>query len=313
MNAYTIQDDDSNDESRMLRGTFSSNSHDLKLLTMETKEVKEPNPLSLPEMDVKENIRQNNKNHDPPLIMHTFYNRHNDPMQNQLEVKNHQKVLQIWSETWKAMGYQTKILTLDDAKEHPHYAYFQDKLNHIPLDGYSGTTGNYNRLCYLRWLAMGTDHVNGGFFSDFDVVPLKPPAPEDYSDGLAKFHVYEDGYVPSLLSGSKEEWNRMLHMMIGTAQGHENDQLHSDMMALQELGINCKCQKFDEVMEGKHVLTGKDLEEQDCQELSRFRAVHFSHNAIRKGVLKTGHGMSDRYAIMLEWWKSYIETCGSLL
>jgi len=258
---------------------------------------------------------QNNSNNNAPLTIHTFYSRTDDPGQDPEEIKNHQKVLQIWSETWKAMGYQTKILTLDDAKAHPQYEYFLEKLDHLPLNGYSGRTGHYNRLCYLRWLAMATDHVNGGFFSDFDVIPLKPPEPQDFEQGLQNFHVYEKGYVPALLSGSKQDWYRMIHSLIETGDGHLNEALHSDMFALQELGLNgkCECENYDQVMEGRYILTGRDLSLQDCEELKHYRAVHFSHNAIHNGVLKEGYGICNRSQIMLEWWKHYIETCGAML
>jgi len=78
------------------------------------------------------------------------------------------KTLDLWREAWSEAGWEPKILTLQDAKRHPRFAHYEKKLYeqvrilHNPVE--------YNRMCFLRWLAMAA--AGGGFMSDYDVLPL---------------------------------------------------------------------------------------------------------------------------------------------
>lgn len=75
----------------------------------------------------------------------------------------------------------------------------------------------YNRMCFLRWLAMS--HVGGGWFADFDTVPLRPPQKDDEALGhTEKFHLYHRFRVPSLVSGSRQEWERMAFLLLNTGK-----------------------------------------------------------------------------------------------
>merc|ERR1712071_506152 len=85
------------------------------------------------------------------------------------------------------MGWTPKILTVDDARKHPRFEEYNKMLDDVPLDGYSGYRSGYNRLCYLRWLAMAA--VGGGFMSDYDTVPLVPATTSDIKQ-KEKFHLY---------------------------------------------------------------------------------------------------------------------------
>lgn len=259
----------------------------------------------------------------PPLVMHTFYNRHNDILQDENEIKDHQSMLQIWTETWKNMGWDTKILTINDAKQHPQYDHYIQKLNMIPLKGKSGHVQEYNKLCYLRWLAMSANHVGGGWFSDFDALPLQP-IQEDLDYELAQdstFRVYHMGYVPMLLSGSQAEWNRMLELIIQSGldkvKEDPNTVLWSDMYALQDVIMNrdgsCDCITERQVAEGRFVLDGSPMDLHKCKTLRKNRAIHFSHDAFRAGVIKEGYGLLNRGEFMADWWREYIQVCGSTL
>ena len=276
---------------------------------------------------------QSSMNKPSGPIIHTFYSRHSDPHQIDSEVKDHKRILQTWKETWKTLGWTPVILTLDDAKKHPDYEQISKQLDLIPLKGRSGHTGEYNRLCYLRWLAMGSDHVSGGWFSDYDVLPLTTPTPEDNINDHS-FHVYHRSNVPALLYGSKKEWNHMISLLMKSGMKHNNDKnipLWSDMFALQEIirekqcyinnedrnfeknDMGITCALYDQVLEGRYILDGKELEKDDCPRIAEFRVVHFSHDAMRHGVLKEGQGMSSRGQVMRDWWMKYIEICGSSL
>jgi hypothetical protein len=85
--------------------------------------------------------------------------------------------------------------------------------------------------------------VGGGWMSDYDVVPLKSIVPKEYfeppkrlskkdMDGIngfplpnkGGFTVYaNDGRVPSHMSGSAKEWDRMAKSLLDLAHDHTDD------------------------------------------------------------------------------------------
>ena len=75
----------------------------------------------------------------------------------------------------------------------------------------------YLRLCYLRWLAMGS--AGGGWMSDYDTVPLRGSLESAVDLSYRPtFTVYGQNLsgdsVPALLSGSASEWNRMVNALV---------------------------------------------------------------------------------------------------
>lgn len=146
-------------------------------------------------------------------------------------------LLDAWSSAWAAKGWIPRVLTLDDARRHPHYVQYHgaEVMEH--------GRDRYSKLCYLRWLAMA--EVGGGLMTDYDTVPLDGPRAEDVNPGRfatfcatraqveddeaerqrvgrsgadGTFH-RRDGHllrryqsqsgVPCLMSGSADEWLRM--------------------------------------------------------------------------------------------------------
>lgn len=81
----------------------------------------------------------------------------------------------------------------------------------------------YNQKCFWRWLAMaaiygdGDGDIGGGWMSDYDTMPLELTA--EIGNKLAmenggKFTSYS-WHVPCLLYGSRDEWDRVINLMIG--------------------------------------------------------------------------------------------------
>jgi len=96
----------------------------------------------------------------------------------------------------------------------------------------------YEFACFIRHLAMA--NVGGGWFSDYDVVPLELPACAAPSNGGA-FTTHE-GFVPALVSASAAEYLRVTQLLGSIPWSHHpkifsNDgKPHvSDMLALQHL------------------------------------------------------------------------------
>ena len=78
--------------------------------------------------------------------------------------EGHNKLIAAWKSSWENRGWETRILTLDDAKKHPDFDKLEGILQQLEVN-------DYNRRCFYRWLAMVT--VGGGWMSDYDTFPLR--------------------------------------------------------------------------------------------------------------------------------------------
>merc|ERR1711957_772639 len=105
-----------------------------------------------------------------------------------------ERVLDLWKELWQNSGWEPRVLTLDDAKNHPDYEIYRSLLLKLP-----------NFVSYARWLAMA-EHGSGGWMVEYDTIPLGITilvGLELPNNGL--FTCYERN-IPSLLSGNAVEW-----------------------------------------------------------------------------------------------------------
>ena len=250
-------------------------------------------------------LRESSDDHRPK--MYTFYRRVEIGAANDTDVA----LLDLWREEWTRAGFDAKILTLDNAKAHPSFASYQKTLHenttlHTPLE--------YNYMCFYRWLAMAA--IGGGFMSDNDVLPLQGSydlAKEEFSNG-GKFTVYER-HVPSLLSGTADEWSRLAHEILnvaiaqsrGTIAIADNSGKTSDMLALLPI-----VEGGNNVVVHPDIVLGNpgDLEQMDestCTILQNKPAVHFSHAAI--GAMHLNINM--RPTIMRDWIGRWRELCST--
>lgn len=248
----------------------------------------------------------------PPLIIYTFFQE----VDNNFSSNSYdEQMIASWKAVWKAKGWEPRILTVEDAKKHRLYNIFNAELDKVPLAGKSGKNARYNRLCYLRWLAMAS--AGGGWMADYDTVPIRSPIDDDYKIG--KFTILEEIGVPSLLKGSAGEWERMALALLESAKSHANDKdlpLWSDMLSLMEvmeLG-KCECNIHNGVLEGVHVLNGRDIiAPNECAWYGTKRAIHFSHHAIlngKHGGRSLAKALEERPAVMTEWFEKYNKFCG---
>ena len=103
----------------------------------------------------------------PRPLMHTFYSPLND--------SEHDSMIDLWKQEWELAGFDTRILTLDDAKAHPYFETMKEAVEKaFPID-------TYNQFCFYRYLAMATV---GGFQSDFDTFPMHFPIKDALPDTL---------------------------------------------------------------------------------------------------------------------------------
>ena len=142
---------------------------------------------------------------DPRPIMHTFF----DAISSK-GLEDELALVAAWEAAWQSAGWRTKVLTGEDAKRHFQYDELWPLIDAMPLI-------QYDKLCYLRWLAMGA--TEGGWMSDYDTVPLRGSLERAVDLSYRPtFTVYGQNLsgdaVPALLSGSASEWNRMVNALV---------------------------------------------------------------------------------------------------
>ena len=67
--------------------------------------------------------------------------------------EGHNKLIAAWKSSWESRGWETRVLTMDDAKRHPDFDKLEEILQQLEVN-------DYNRRCFYRWLAMSV--VGGG-------------------------------------------------------------------------------------------------------------------------------------------------------
>lgn len=141
-------------------------------------------------------------------IMHTFWESVPGGCCGATEV-GHQQLFDAWTSSWQLNGWDTKILTIDDAKRHPEYQRMSDLLNNFEVS-------EYDQRCFYRWLAIA-NQPGGGWMSDYDIFPTHFTAKETYEliekNGNGKFTSYAH-VAPALIYANHDEWNRMAKMLM---------------------------------------------------------------------------------------------------
>jgi len=135
-------------------------------------------------------------------IMHTFY----EAVPNGccgMTKEGHEDLLAAWKKSWEDRGWETVVLTEEDARQHPDFESINQKLQDLDVNA-------YNRRCYWRWLAIVTD--GGGWMSDYDVFPLSLNGEMGLAlEQSGTFTSYAH-HVPCLIHASAKEWDRILHL-----------------------------------------------------------------------------------------------------
>jgi len=213
-------------------------------------------------------------------IMHTFF--HPSPLDtNEIDVNNQ---LKLWKEEWGKIGFDTVILTLDDAKKNPNFEEFEAIMT--PLYGNTG----FEALCFYRWLAMAS--CGGGWLSDYDILPTNFPISEGSVLPIhGKFISYQS-YVPSLMSADEQEWKRVSRLLIGAIPRIKDLPGDANLPVTDLYAFNVIKN------EGKHgilfvpltigVQDGYIYREPNkvhCRKMSIGRAVHMSRAPIHKAIV----------------------------
>ena len=74
--------------------------------------------------------------------------------------EGHTKLVSAWRSAWEMYGWETRVMTEEDARRHSRFEELNTKLEEAEVN-------EYNRRCFWRWLAMSLmEDKNGGWMSD---------------------------------------------------------------------------------------------------------------------------------------------------
>jgi len=130
----------------------------------------------------------------------------------------------MWDAAWSSAGFHTKLLTLENAREHNEFEKYTTSLGHI----FTHHQLEETKSRFYRYLAMST--IGGGLLADIDVFPLWPLSygikRSLISEATTKFTVRcGSALKPSscLLSGSTQEWNRIAMELMHSMHLRQNE------------------------------------------------------------------------------------------
>jgi hypothetical protein len=153
--------------------------------------------------------------------------------------KEQREQVEVWKKAWSDSGWRVKVLGLEDAQKHPLFNVLKERIAKFSICANT----EFQRLCFIRWLAMAVD--GGGWMSDYDILPLDfnpplqsydnsyylPPESEQGQEELesdeiiiglpngGKFTAHSLQLAP-LTSASQEQITKMLILMINTVEEH---------------------------------------------------------------------------------------------
>jgi hypothetical protein len=227
--------------------------------------------------------------------------------------KADEALLQAWKKAWYDAGWNPRIISLEDAKNHPNFILYLERLKNVTLIGIGGRGVEYNKYCFLRYLAMA--HVGGGMMADYDLFPIINSTQSLRNYSFEDFTVYQRtlnkaGPVPALCSGSSKEWERIAFAILEISQNPLNTGW-SDMTALMQLYKTQQGSMVlrNQVLGSNEFVNAFSLTEK-CNLASRTMAigVHFSHYDVQE----SGYKILDRPQLALDFMASWRKHCNQL-
>ena len=230
-------------------------------------------------------------------VMYTFYMKQKEHLLNDRDSQEHIEMLRTWKHYWEEIGWETQVLTKEDAMRHPKFETYNDIINQLKV-----TT--YDHYCFYRWLAMVT--IGGGWMSDYDVIPLMPNLGDFFKfsrrqseiEKIAAAHetIGEDDLwlpnngrftsfcsaVPCLMSGSAQEWDRVIDHIITQYAPKKKHRHFSDMEGLIKYATEESSSIFIENRVYPWVeMTSNEYDTKiiDCEKYRGQIAWHFSHSS----------------------------------
>jgi hypothetical protein len=241
-------------------------------------------------------------------IMYTFYAEiHDHPFNTPggMTFGAHEELIRVWKQSWSDAGWDPRVLTEDDAKRHPDYTHLRAMVDRMD-------TGSYDKLCFLRWLAMSA--AGGGWMGDYDVFPLhdfRDDGLELPNNGELTIH---NRLCPSLVSGVENEWDRMAKRLIEYGLGK---QMKTDQRTVVALYKKWPDMFKLEYSVTQHMYNTTTWGPNECETYTptTMRAVHFAHAPMTRakveGKLPATFTFEQRPKVISEWLEMWQRACGS--
>lgn len=225
-------------------------------------------------------------------IMHTFFEPVGEEGCCGMTNQEHDDLLAVWKKSWEDKGWETKILTKEDAQTHPKFDEYDKTL--VKFIGGS-INDDYNRRCFWRWLAMV--QVGGGWMSDYDTFPLELDA--KLGKQLAKEEPKFKSYcytAPCLIHASASEWDRVISSMMDILPDmEEKNAFISDMTVFDQLGRSVHNEKLwalKTLPRFRYVIQDDGSLLVDCRAYANKLAVHLCHHSVHVAVAKNSYPLS---------------------
>lgn len=189
------------------------------------------------------------------------------------------RLITLWRHSWMALGVEPVVLNEWHARQHPMFERFDEAVRDMPTVNHP----EYERACYLRWLALA--QAGGGFMADYDVFPKCGEFPKSMKSKGRLYILQQRGPCPSFVYASKEtaEWvcEQFMTGQFGKRAIDGRDH-YSDMYCLEDMwGVEeKKAEKERRIQLFDHVLGYMD----EGWEKARF--VHFSNGSMQPRGLK---------------------------
>jgi hypothetical protein len=178
------------------------------------------------------------------------------------------KLLDLWRESWESRGWEIHILSEDDARGHPGYKAFSDRISRYP------TTNNpaYERACYMRHLAMA--NIGGGILVDYDVFLRSVDVPKEDAEMPLHAVILEPTRVPCAVIGNADAFGDICDIIY---EHNSSGQNHvSDMTILRKSKIPTSPQCIE------HLCSGRPIENDLGDGWKTAPMIHFSTYSFSK-------------------------------
>lgn len=176
------------------------------------------------------------------------------------------RLLDLWRDSWESQGWQCQILCEDDAREHPGYQQYSDRVSRYPTVNKPG----YERACYLRHMAM--EMAGGDLLVDYDVIARRDVGFEAPFPGEPV--ICEPTLVPCMVLADAEGFGQICDIIYNYEP--RNEQHVSDMTILRKSSIH--------VHRGcvEHLCSGRNVIDDLGDGWRTAPAIHFSTYSFRK-------------------------------
>ena len=122
------------------------------------------------------------------------------------------QLVDLWLENWKSNGFDAIVLSLDDAKIHPFFDKFNEKMTEIASTIFGQPLSPYGWSCWHRWLsyaALPTDDFI--IVCDYDILNTSSWKPgRKLSD---KLH-FMDADCPCMSTGTPKQFDKLIRGFI---------------------------------------------------------------------------------------------------